>query len=151
MIEIDRYDPREDKEALKEIFEDFIRNMSYFPGDWQSFEKELNKRALDLKSRNAMVVAREDGKLVGWGTYSLFKHHLGGESVLIHQVLRKKEDSHKKGIEEMIINEIQTYVKKVENIHTIYSICPDNDSTMRSIFMKLGLKKSKLIYYDKTI
>ena len=151
MIEIERYDPREDKEALKEIFEDFIKNKSYFPGDWQQFETELNKRALDLKSRNAMVVAKEDGKIVGWGTYTLFKHHLGGDRVLIHQVLTKKEDSYKRGIEEIIINEIQSYVKRVENLDKVYALCPDSDSSMRSIFMKLGLKKSKFVYYEKNI
>ena len=107
LIIIDRYDPRSDKEALKEIFLDFIEHKSYFFSHWQKFEEELNRRTLDLQYRNSMVVAKEDGKVVGFGTYTLFRDYLGNDRVLIHQILTKKEDSFKKGIEESVIREIQ--------------------------------------------
>ena len=45
MIVIDRYDPRLDKDELKEIFEDFIENKSHFYSHWQKFENELNRIA----------------------------------------------------------------------------------------------------------
>ena len=112
LIIIDRYDPRSDKETLKEIFQDFIENKTYFFSHSQKFEEELNKRTLDLQYRNSMVVAKEDGKIVGFGTYTLFRDYLGNDRILIHQVLTRKEDSFKKGIEEMVIREIQLYIKK---------------------------------------
>ena len=151
MIVIDRFDPRLDRDELKEIYEDFIKNKSYFPSNWKQFETELNKRVLDLQYRNSMVVAKEEGKIVGWGTYSVFKDYLGNDRAIIHQVLTKKEDSFKKGIEEMIIKEIHLYIKRTLKLDKIYFFCPDDDSANRSIFMKLGVKKSKYFIYEKEI
>ena len=103
MIVIDRYNPRDDKEELKELFEDFAENQLYFKTSWEEFEKVLDKRVLDLTLRNGMIAAKEDGNLVGWGTYSQFSDYLGKERVLIHQIMIRKIDAYKKGIEEQII------------------------------------------------
>jgi len=151
LIIIDRYDPRSDKKALKEIFEDFIENKSYFFSHWNKFEEELNRRSLDLQYRNSMVVAKEEGKIIGFGTYTLFRDYLGNDRVIIHQVLTKKEDSFKKGIEEMIIRELQLYIKRTLKIDKVYFICPDSDSALRSLLIKLGVKKSKYIWYEHDI
>ncbi|NHJ25622.1 MAG: hypothetical protein EAX89_13645 [Candidatus Lokiarchaeota archaeon] len=151
MIVIDRFDPRLDREALKEIFEDFINNKSYFFSHWKKFETELNKRVLDLQYRNSMVVAKENGRIVGWGTYTVFRDYLGNDRAIIHQVLSKKDDSFKKGIEEMIIKEIQLYIKKTLKLDKVYFFCPDEDGALRSVFMKLGVKKSKYFIYEKDI
>lgn len=151
LIIIDRFDPRSDKEALKEIFEDFIENKSYFFSHWEKFEDELNKRSLDLQYRNSMVIAKEDGILLGFGTYTLFTDYLGNDRVLIHQILTKKKDSFKRGIEEMIIREVQLYVKRTLKIDNVYIICPDSDSALRSLFLKLGINKSKHIWYEHQI
>ena len=151
MIVIDRFDPRLDRDELKEIYEDFIKNKSYFPSNWKQFETELNKRVLDLQYRNSMVVAKEEGKIVGWGTYTVFRDYLGNERAIIHQILTKKEDSFKKGIEEMIIKEIQLYIQRTLKLDKVYFFCPDDDAANRSIFMKLGVKKSKFFIYEKEI
>jgi len=151
LIIIDRYDPRVDKEALKEIFKDFIKNKSYFFSHWEKFEEELNRRSLDLQYRNSMVIAKEDGKIVGFGTYTLFRDYLGNDRVLIHQVLTKKEDSFKRGIEEKVVRELQLYIKRSLKIDKIYFICPDEDGALRSLFLKLGIKKSKYIWYENEI
>ncbi len=151
LIIIDRYDPRSDKEALKEIFQDFIEHKSYFFSNWQKFEEELNKRTLDLQYRNSMVVAKENGGIVGFGTYTLFRDNLGNDRVLIHQILTKKENSFKKRIEEMVIREIQLYIKRTLKIDKVYFICPDEDGALRSVFMKIGIYKSKYIWYEHEI
>ena len=151
MIIVDRYDPRADKDALKEIFINFIAIKSYFFSTWEKFEEELNRRTLDLQYRNSMVVAKEDGKIIGFGTYTLFRDYLGIDRVLIHQILTKKEDSFKKGIEEMIIREIQLYVKRTLKIDKVYFICPDEDGVLRSVFLKIGINKSKYIWYEHEI
>lgn len=151
LIVIERYDPRMDKNALKEIFNDFIENKLYFFSRWEKFEEELNKRTLDLQYRNSMVVAREGGKIIGFGTYTLFRDYLGNDRVLIHQILTKKEDSYKKGIEEQIIRELQLYIKKTLKMDKVFFISPDSDGTMKSIFLKLGIKKSKHIWYEREI
>ncbi|MFW9825761.1 MAG: hypothetical protein ACFFE4_22660 [Candidatus Thorarchaeota archaeon] len=151
MIIIDRYDPRSDKEALKEIFEDFIENKSYFFSHWGKFEDELNRRSLDLQYRNSMVIAKEEGIIVGFGTYTLFRDYLGNDRVLIHQVLTRKEDSFKKGIEEMVIRELQLYIKRSLKIDKVFLICPDSDSALRSVFLKVGINKSKHIWYEHEI
>ena len=151
LIIIDRYDPRVDKEALKELFKDFISVKSYFFSHWEKFEEELNRRTLDLQFRNSMVVAKEDGKIVGFGTYTLFRDYLGNDRVLIHQVMTKKEDSFKKGIEEKIIKELQLYIKRSLKIDKIYFICPDSDGALRSLFLKLGVKKSRYIWYENEV
>ena len=151
MIVTDRYDPRLDREALKEIFEDFVENKSYFFSHWQKFEQELNKRVLDLQYRNSMVVAKEDGKIVGWGTYTSFRDYLGNDRAIIHQILTKKEDSYKKGIEEQIIREQQLYIKRSLKIDKVHFICPDSDGATRSLFLKLGVKKSPNIWYENEL
>ena len=151
LIIVDRYDPRADKNTLKEIFINFIAIKSYFFSTWEKFEEELNKRTLGLQYRNSMVVAKEDGKIVGFGTYTLFRDYLGKDRVLIHQVLTKKEDSYKKGIEEMVIREIQLYIKRTLKIDKVYFICPDEDGALRSVFLKVGINKSKQIWYENEI
>jgi hypothetical protein len=151
MIIVDRYDPRVDKDTLKEIFTNFIAIKSYFFSTWEKFEEELNRRTLDLQYRNSMVVAKEGGKVLGFGTYTIFKDYLGNERVLIHQILTKKEDSYRKGIEEMIIRELQLYVKRTLKIDKVYFICPDSDGALRSLFLKLGINKSKNIWYENEI
>jgi len=148
MLIIDRYDPRLDKDDLKEIFEDFITNKSYFFSHWKKFEEELNRRALDLQYRNSMIVAKEGGKIVGWGTYTKFRDYLGNDRALVHQVMTRKIDSYKMGIEEKILRELQLYIKKTVKLDKVYYICPDSDGALRSIFMKLGVKKSRLVWYE---
>jgi len=150
-LEITRYDPRKDKEALNELFNDFIENKSYFSSNWNKFEYELNKRLLNLQYRNSMIIAKEGDKLVGWGTYTIFRDYLGNDRVLIHQVLTKKEDSFKKGIEEAIIREIITYIKKTTEIDKFNILGPDSDGSLRSLLLKLGLKKSKFIWYENNL
>ncbi len=150
-MEITRYDPRKDKEALNELFNDFIENKSYFSSNWNKFEYELNKRLLNLQYRNSMIIAKEGDKLVGWGTYTIFRDYLGNDRVLIHQVLTKKEDSFKKGIEEAIIREIITYIKKTTDIDKFNILGPDSDGSLRSLLLKLGLKKSKFIWYENNL
>ena len=150
-MEITRYDPRKDKEALNELFNDFIENKSYFSSNWNNFEYELNKRLLNLQYRNSMIIAKEGDKLVGWGTYTIFRDYLGNDRVLIHQVLTKKEDSFKKGIEEAIIREIITYIKKTTEIDKFNILGPDSDGSLRSLLLKLGLKKSKFIWYENNL
>ncbi|MFX1390258.1 MAG: hypothetical protein ACFE9Z_09370 [Promethearchaeota archaeon] len=151
MIVIDRYDPRVDKEALKGIFKEFIASKAYFFSHWDKFEEELNRRSLDLQYRNSMVIAKENGILIGFGTYTLFRDYLGNDRVLIHQVMTKKEDSFKKGIEEKIIRELQLYVKRSLKIDKVFFICPDSDGATRSLFLKLGVKKSPNFWYEHEI
>ncbi len=151
MIVIDRYNPRDDKEELKELFEDFAENKLYFKTSWQDFEKVLNERVLDLTLRNGMIVAKEDGNLVGWGTYSQFKDYLGIERVLIHQIMTKKIDAYKKGIEEQIIREIEKYIKNTLEIDKAYYIGVEPDNNLQSVFLKLGIEKSKYVWYEKDL
>ena len=151
MIVTDRYDPRLDSDAVKEIFEDFIENKSYFMSTWQEFEKEVNKRVLDLQYRKSMVVAKEEGEIIGWGTYTLIKDYLGHKRALIHQVLTKKENSYRKGIEEYIIRELKLYIKRTLNLDKVFLICQDSDSALRNLVMKLGAKKSKNYWYENEI
>ncbi len=150
-MEITRYDPRKDKEALNELFNQFIENKSYFSSNWNSFEYELNKRVLNLQYRNSMIVAKEGENIVGFGTYTVFRDYLGNNRVLIHQVMTKKEDSYKKGIEEAVIRELITYIKKTIETDKYHIICPDSDGSLRSLLMKLGLKKSKFIWYESKL
>ena len=151
MVEIARYDPRSDKDELRELFEDFKKSKLYFDTEWETFEKELNERALKLQYRNSMIVAKQDGKLVGWGTFTPFKDYLGNQRILIHQIMTRKEDSFKKGIEEEIMKEIEIYIKSTLKLDKVYFICPDKDSNKRSLFMKMGMKKSDYIWYEKEI
>ena len=151
MITIERFGPRKDRDDLKELFEDFIKNKSYFDSNWNKFEYELNKRSLNLQYRNSMIMAKEDGKMVGWGTYTVFRDYLGNDRVLIHQILTRKDDAYKKGIEEMIIRELLNYISSTLGVNKFNIICPDSDGNSRSLLLKLGLKKSQFIWYDKEL
>ncbi|MEJ2279554.1 MAG: GNAT family N-acetyltransferase [Candidatus Lokiarchaeota archaeon] len=125
-----------------------MENKAFFKSRWEHFEKELENRVLKLQDRNSMVVAREAGKMIGWGTYTIWRDYLGKDWAVIHQILTKREDSYKKGIEERIIKELQSYIKRTLKIEKTYYICPDSNSALRSIFLKLGIKKSDYIWYE---
>jgi hypothetical protein len=62
-----------------------------------------------------------------------------------------KEDSFKKGIEEKIIRELQLYIKRSLKIDKVYFISPDSDGAKRSLFLKLGVKKSPNFWYEHEI
>lgn len=96
-------------------------------------------------------MAKEDGKMVGWGTYTVFRDYLGNDRVLIHQILTRKDDAYKKGIEEMIIRELLNYISSTLGVNKFNIICPDSDGNSRSLLLKLGLKKSQFIWYDKEL
>ncbi len=149
MVVIQRYDPRADKNELKALFEDFIEHISYLPGTWEKFEKEVENRALDLRTRNSMVVAKEDGKLVGWATYTKITDYLGNSRVLLHQVITKKADSFKKGIEEELIHELEAYIKKTEHLDRVYIRVKNSDNQSKSLLLKMGYKKSEFMYYER--
>ncbi|MFO7794552.1 MAG: hypothetical protein ACQERB_16365 [Promethearchaeati archaeon] len=151
MIEIGRYNPREHEMGLKELFYDFKQNNSYFQVSWEQFKEELDKRVLDLTKRNGMVTALEEGRLVGWSTYSIFVDYLGNTRVLIHQVMTRKKDSYKKGIEEKIIRELEKYVKNTLKYDKAYYLWKESDSSLRSLFLKLGIKKSDYIWHEKKL
>ena len=127
MITIERYDPRRDKDDLRELFDDFLRHKSYYSSNWNKFEYELNKRLLNLQYRNSMVIAKEEGKIVGWGTYTIIRDYLGNDRALIQQVLTRKENSYKKGIEEQIIMELLHYSKSILGVSIFNIVCPDSD------------------------
>ena len=98
-----------------------------------------------------MVIIKDKGRMIGWGTYTIFRDYLGNDRILIHQVMTRKADSFKRGIEEMIIRELETYIKKtLPEIKKIYLLCPDSDGSLRSLLMKLGLKKSDYFWYEKS-
>ena len=148
-LELRRYDPRKDRDDLKELFDNFMKNKSYFNSNWNKFEYELSKRSLNLQYRNSMIMAEEEGgKMVGWGTYTIFRDYLGNDRAIIHQILTRKEDSYKKGIEEVIIRELMSYIESTHGINKFYAICPDSDGNLRSLLLKLGLKKSDFIWYE---
>lgn len=151
MIVIDRYNPRDDKEELKELFEDFAENQLYFKTSWEEFEKVLDKRVLDLTLRNGMIAAKEDGNLVGWGTYSQFSDYLGKERVLIHQIMIRKIDAYKKGIEEQIIRELEKYIKNTLQFNKAYYIGVESNNNLHSVFMKLGIEKSEFVWHEKIL
>ncbi|TFG22674.1 MAG: hypothetical protein EU529_09770 [Promethearchaeota archaeon] len=147
-MELRRYDPRKDKEALRALFDDFMVNKTYFNSNWNKFETELNKRALNLEYRNSMILAEEEGKMVGWGTYTIFRDYLGNDRIVIHQIMTRKEDSYKKGIEELIIRELIGYIESTHKTSKFFVICPDSDGSLRSLLIKLGIKKSDFIWYE---
>ena len=149
MITIERYDARKERDDLKELFDDFIKNKSYFNSNWNQFEYELSKRSLNLQYRNSMITAKEEGKMVGFGTYTIFRDYLGNDRALLHQVMTKKDDSYKKGIEEIILRELMNYIESTHRINKFSAICPDSDGNLRSLLLKLGLKKSQFIWYDQ--
>ena len=51
----------------------------------------------------------------------------------------------------MIIREIQLYIKRSLKMDKVYFICPDEDGALRSLFLKLGVNKSKNIWYEHEI
>ena len=95
-----------------------------------------------------MVIAKEGDKILGYGTFTIFKDHLGIDHALIHQVMTRKADSFKKGIETMIIKEVQKYASRTLNTTKFYFRCPDTDNNRRSLLMKFNQKKSNFIWYE---
>ncbi|MHA1672315.1 MAG: hypothetical protein ACTSYI_01680 [Promethearchaeota archaeon] len=149
-IKITRYDPRKDKEEL----ENLVKNFEYRLGevDLVKFAKELEARLKDLRLRNSMVLAREEGKLVGAGFFSIWNDYLGRQTCVLHDIILQKEDAFKKGIEESIAREIFSYLKKTMKIEKVSVYAKKRgDTNLQSIFMKLGVKKSDWELYEKSL
>lgn len=149
-IKIARYNPRKDKEELEALIKDFEYRVGEI--DIEKFSKEIEERSRDLRLRNAMVIAKEEEKIVGAGFFSLWYDFLGRQHCVLHDVVTRKEDAFKKGIEEMIIRELFNYLKKTMKIDKVSLYAKkQGDSNLISIFMKLGIKKSEWEHYELTL
>lgn len=149
-IKLRRYDPRKDKEAL----EDLVKNFEYrsiYPLKIDAFAKELGRRVLQLELRNSIVLATEgeqEEKVVGAGFFSTWIDYLGNTHCVVHDVVTRKEDSFKKGIEEAVLKELFKYFKNTMKIEKINMFVRKNDSNFQSLLMKMQIKKSDLDYYE---
>ncbi len=145
-IKIVRYDPRKDKEALEALVKEFeYRNIN--PIDIQKFSIEIGNRVKDLKLRNSMILAKSDEKVVGAGFFTIMNDYLGISHTFVHDVVVRKEDSFKRGIEELILRELFSYLKKTMKIDKVGIFIRRKDSNIQSLLMKLKIKKSELDYY----
>ncbi|MBN2157413.1 MAG: GNAT family N-acetyltransferase [Candidatus Lokiarchaeota archaeon] len=149
-MEIVRYDPRKDKEEFIKLAIAFS-DRSYIPFEQAQFKKEIEQRVLDLKLRNSIILAKEDGKIIGAGTFSPYNDEFGNPHCIIHQVLTYKEDAYTKGIEEAIMRELFKYIKNTMNISKIEILCDPKNSRFQSILMKLGIKRSELLLYEHNL
>lgn len=149
-IKIVRFDPRKDKEALEALVKDF-EYRSIYPIDIQKFSNEIENRVKDLKLRNSMILAKMEDKVVGAGFFTIMNDFLGNIHTIIHDVVVRKENSFKMGIEELIFRELFSYLKKTMKIDKIGIFIRRNDSNIQSLLMKLKIKKSELDYYEGEI
>jgi L-amino acid N-acyltransferase YncA len=149
-LEIARYDPRKDNKELEALVKDFeYRSLS--PIDIEKFSKEIGKRVLDLKLRNSIVLAKENGKIIGAGFFTIWIDNLGNNQCIVHDVVVRKEDSFKKGIEEAILRELFKYIKNTLQIAKIGLYAKRNDSSFQSLLMKMQIKKSELDFYEHNL
>jgi ribosomal protein S18 acetylase RimI-like enzyme len=146
-MELVRYDPRKHRDMLKELVQAF-EYRAFEPIKPEDFLKELDKRALDLLLRNSIVLAFEEDVLLGAGFFTIWTNHLGQKRCEIHQVIVRKEDSFKKGIEETIMKELLYYVKSAMNISKVYLYCRNSDINFKSLLMKMGIKKQDIEYFE---
>jgi len=149
-MEIIRFDPRKDKEELVKLAIAFS-DRSYTPFDESQFRKEIEQRVLDLKLRNSIILAKQNDKIIGAGTFSPYNDDFGNPHCIVHQVLTFKDDAYKRGIEEEIMKELFKYIKNTMNISRIQIVCDPSDSRFQSILMKLGIQRSKLLLYEHSL
>ena len=149
-IEISRYNPRQDKEALQDLVKEFEYRVGKI--DLVKFSAEIDARAKDLKLRNSMILAKLDNRIIGAGFFSLWTDHLGFTRCYVHDVITRKEDAYKKGIEEKILRELFKYLKMTMKIEKVILFAKkQGDSNLQSIFMKLGIKKGDVDLYEHTL
>jgi hypothetical protein len=145
-IKIARYNPRNDKEELEQLIKDF----EYRVGDVDLtlWNKEMDSRLKDLKLRNSMVLAKEEDKLVGAGFFSIWHDYLGRPNCVLHDIIVRKDDAYKKGIEELLMRELFSYLKKTMKIEEVSLFAKKKgDSNLQSVLIKLGIKKSEWDHY----
>lgn len=149
-ITIARYNPRLDKDQLEKLIKDFEWRIG--PVDLDKVIKEIDIRTKDLKFRNSMILAKEGDTIVGAGFFSLWNDYLGNQMCYIHDVVTRKEDSFKKGIEELILREIFVYLKKTLKIEKInFFTRKKGDGTYQALLLKLGIRPSDLDFYEGTL
>lgn len=149
-IKITRFNPRRDMEDLLQLINQFDYRVNDI--DLDAVKEQIEERNKDLKLRNSMVIAKEDTEIVGAGFFSLWKDFLGKSHCIVHDVVTKKEDAFKKGIEEKILRELFQYLKKTMKIDKVYLFAEKKgDSNLKSVFMKLGIKEGSKQYYESTL
>ncbi len=149
-ITIARIDPRADKDDILHLTQEYFEWQKH-PFDTKNFEVELNNRLADLKKRNGIILAKEDGKLVGLGFFTTYKNFLNVEECVFHKIITRKEDSFKKGIEEAIFRELMKYVKNIFGITKFTLRSFESDLAYVNLLMKLGIKKTPDTLYEKVI
>jgi L-amino acid N-acyltransferase YncA len=149
-FKITRYDPRKDKADLEELVGEY-EYRSIYPINIAKFSKEISQRVLDLKLRNSIVLAKEEEKIIGAGFFTIWTDFLGNTQCVVHDVVVRKADSFKKGIEEAILRELFKYIKQTMKIDKIGLFARKKDSNFQSILMKMKIKKSDLDFYEHSL
>ena len=126
---------------------------SYTKIEAMKFSMELERRILDLKLRNSIILARDEhnDNIIGAGSLSVFIDFIGNTHAILHQVITHADYAFKKGIEEEIIREILKYIKnslKIENAGFLLLENHPHKSQYLSLLMKLGFKKSNFSFYE---
>ena len=151
VLKLTRYNPRQDKADLEALVADFQYRLDLLGEklDLTKFSKEIDQRSKSLINRNSIVLAKEDTNLVGAGFFTIWCDFLGNQHCLVHDVVTRKEDAFKKGIEETVLRELFTYLKKTMKIEKIGLWARKRDSNFQSVLMKLKIKKNTdLDYYE---
>ena len=107
-------DTKNKQEELLKLIKEFEYRVGEI--DLNQVSKELDNRANDLKLRNSIVLAKEDEIIVGAGFISIWNDFLGRTQVIVHDVITRKKDAFKKGIEEKILKELIKYMKNILKI-----------------------------------
>ncbi len=141
VIKITRYNPRRDKENLEALVKDFEYKTGA-PIDLEKFSKHIEERAKNLVYRNSIILAMDDNNLVGAGCFSMYTDFLGEQVCIIHDVITRKEDSFKKGIEELILRELFVYIKKTVQLEKCEFIVQKKDSNFQSLLLKLKIREN---------
>lgn len=153
-IKLSRYNPRQDKADLEAIVADFQYRLDQLGEkvDLDKFSKEIDQRSKSLINRNSIVLAKDGDVLVGAGFFTIWTDFLGNQHCLIHDVVTRKENAFKNGIEEAVLRELFNYLKKTMKIDKIGLWARKRDSNFQSVLMKLKIKKNTdLDYYEHQI
>jgi L-amino acid N-acyltransferase YncA len=142
-IKISPYKTEDTQAILDVINYNILNSTALYDYKIRTFEQQQNILEEKISKNFPVIVAKLDGKVVGFGMYSEFRFREAYKFTVEHSVYVNK-DFHGKGIGKLLLQELITLARK-QKLHTMIAVIDSENKSSVEFHEKFGFKTVGII------
>jgi L-amino acid N-acyltransferase YncA len=129
----------EDTQAILDIINyNILNSTAIYDYNIRTYEQQKGFLDDKINKKFPVIVAEEDGKVIGFGMYGEFRFREAYKYTVEHSVYVDK-DYHGKGIGKLLLQELIELAKK-QNLHTMIAVIDEENQSSIDFHEKFGFK-----------